>query len=161
VGTGGARGEALGVRSVVVRTGVVLAYDGGALVAQLPQYERGVGAIVLPGSEWMPWIHIADEVGIIIRCLEDERVRGPISASAPHPVRQRKFAKTVGRVLGAPVRMRLPGFVLKLAMGEPARAILYNHRMIPPKMLAIGYTFVFPDFEEAARDVLAHARRPK
>jgi uncharacterized protein (TIGR01777 family) len=153
--------EALGVRTVVVRTGVVLAYDGGALVAQLPQYERGFGAIVLPGTEWMPWIHIADEVGIIIRCLEDERIRGPINASAPHPVRQREFAKTVGRALGVPVRMRLPGFVLRLAMGEPARAILYNHRMIPQKMLAAGYTFAFPDFEGAAHDILARAKRPQ
>lgn len=151
--------ETLGVRTVLVRTGVVLGYDGGALVAQLPQYERGFGAIVLPGTEWLPWIHITDEVGIILRCLEDARIRGPVNASAPNPVRQREFARTVGRVLGRPVRMRIPGGVLKLFMGEPARAILYNHRMIPQKMLEMGYTFAFPRLEEAVRDIITHRQQ--
>lgn len=150
---------ALGVRSVVVRTGVVLGYDGGALVAQLPQYERGFGAIVLPGTEWMPWIHITDEVGIILHCLQDDRARGPVNASAPYPVRQREFARTVGRVLGRPVRMRIPGVALKLFMGEPARAILYNHRMIPQKMLDMGYIFTFPHLEEAVRDIIVQRQQ--
>jgi uncharacterized protein (TIGR01777 family) len=150
--------ESLGIRTVIVRTGVVLGYDGGALVAQLPQDERGFGAVVLPGTEWMPWIHITDEVGIIMRCLEDERMRGPVNASAPYPARQRDFARTVGRALGRPVRLRIPGTVLKMFMGEPARAILYNHRMIPQKMLDVGYTFVFPRLEEAVSDIIAHRR---
>lgn len=152
--------EALGIRTVIVRTGVALGYDGGALVAQLPQYERGFGAVVLPGTEWMPWIHITDEVGVIMRCLEDDRVRGPVNASAPNPARQRDFAQTVGRALGRPVRMRIPGIALKVFMGEPARAILYNHRMIPQKMLDLGYTFTFPRLEEAVRDIIAHRQRP-
>lgn len=151
--------ESLGVRTVVVRSGVVLGYDGGALVAQLPQYERGFGAVVLPGSQWMPWIHITDEVGVIMRCVEDDRARGPVNASAPYPVRQREFAQTVGRALGQPVRLRIPGVVLSMFMGEPARAILYNHRMIPQRILDLGYTFVFPRLDEAVRDIIAH--RPK
>ena len=151
--------ESLGVRTVIVRTGVVLGYDGGALVAQLPQYERGYGAVVLPGTQWMPWIHITDEVGIIVRCLQDDRVRGPVNASAPYPARQREFAQTVGRALGRPVRLRIPGVALKLFMGEPARAILYNQRMIPRKMLDLGYTFAFPRLDEAVRDIIAHRQQ--
>lgn len=90
-----------------------------------------------------------------MRCLEDERIRGPVNASAPFPVRQREFAKTLGRILGRPARLRLPGAALKLFMGEPARAILYNHRMIPRKMLDQGYHFAFPHLEDAIRDILA------
>ena len=144
-----------------MRTGVALGYDGGALVAQLPQYERGFGAVVLPGTEWMPWIHITDEVGVIVRCLEDERIRGPVNASAPHPVRQREFAEALGRALGRPVRLRIPGVALQWLMGEPARAILYNHRMILRKMLDAGYTFAFPRLEPAIDDILAHVQRER
>ncbi len=104
----------------------------------------------------MPWIHKEDEVGIIIKCIEDERVSGPVNASAPAPVRQATFARTVGRVLGKPVRMRVPGFFMRLFMGEPARAILYNHRMAPEKMLRLDYTFRFPELEGAVRDIVSH-----
>jgi len=87
------------IRTILLRTGVVFGVDGGALVSQLPQFERGHGGTVAPGTQWFSWIHIDDQVGIMLRILEDQRISGPVNVSAPNPVRHQEYAAIVGKVL--------------------------------------------------------------
>ena len=146
--------EALGVRTVRLRTGVAFSRDGGMTGNMLPQYRRGWGGIILPGTQWVPWIHIADVVGLVVFALEDERVRGPLNLSAPEPVRFREFAQTFGRVLGRRVWLPIPGLFIQLGLGgEAAASMLHNRRMIPRKALDLGYPFQFPTLEPALRDL--------
>jgi uncharacterized protein len=92
-----AKAEALGIRTVMLRTGILLSEDSGPLPGQVPQYRWFMGGFVLPGTQWYPWIHIDDEVGIIMLALEDERVRGPINVTAPEPPTNREFYKALGK----------------------------------------------------------------
>ncbi|MFZ1769422.1 MAG: DUF1731 domain-containing protein, partial [Caldilinea sp.] len=145
----------LGIRTVLLRTGVVFGIEGGALVSQLPQFERGYGGTVAPGAQWFSWIHIADQVGIMLHILEDERIVGPVNASAPNPVRHQEYAAIVGKVLDKPAARKTPGWLLKwFIMGEPAEIIIHGRRMIPQKMLEMGYTFAFNECEAAVRDIV-------
>ena len=146
----------LGIRTVLLRTGVVFGIEGGALVAQLPQFERGYGGTVAPGTQWFSWIHIDDQVGIMLQILEDERIAGPVNVSAPNPVRHQEYAAIIGKVLDKPAGRKMPGWILKLfVMGEPAEIIIHGRRMIPQKMLEMGYPFQFSDCEAAVRDIVA------
>jgi uncharacterized protein (TIGR01777 family) len=145
----------LGIRTVLLRTGVVFGIEGGALVSQLPQFERGYGGTVAPGTQWFSWIHIDDQVGIMLQILEDERIAGPVNVSAPNPVRHQEYAATVGKVLDKPAGRKVPGWLLKwFVMGEPAEIIIHGRRMVPQKMLEMGYAFQFSECEAAVRDIV-------
>jgi uncharacterized protein (TIGR01777 family) len=146
--------EELGVRTVLLRTGIVLSPEEGMAANMAPQYRRGWGPIVLPGTQWLPWIHVADEVGLILLALTDERVRGPLNASAPAPARFAEFARAMGRVAGRRVWLRVPGAFMRLGLGDVADSVLHNRRMVPRKALDLGYRFQFPALEPALRDLL-------
>jgi uncharacterized protein (TIGR01777 family) len=154
-----ARAEALGIRTVLVRTSMVLDAHEGLLSRLIVRFRRFLGGPILPGTQWFPWIHIADEVGILLLALEDERVRGPINAAIPQSQRYRDFAMTLGRVLGRPCWLPLPGFVLKRAMGEAADMIIHGRRVIPQKALELGYQFQYPTSEQALRQLLSEEER--
>lgn len=149
-----AQAETLGIRTIMLRTGVLLSEDSGPLPQQVPQYQRGFGGPVLPGSQWYSWIHIADEVGIIIFALENEQVKGPINLTAPEPVTNRDFAKTLGKVLQRPAWFPVPGFMLKLFLGEVAAVIIRGRRVVPEKMMDAGYQFQYPTLEPALCQLL-------
>jgi uncharacterized protein (TIGR01777 family) len=149
-----AQAESLGIRTIMLRTGVLLSEDSGPLPQQVPQYLRGFGGPVLPGSQWSSWIHIADEVGIILFALEHEQVSGPINLTAPEPVRNRDFAKTLGKVLHRPAWFPVPGFMLKLFLGEVANVIIGGRRVVPKKIMDAGYQFQYPTLEPALRQLL-------
>ena len=149
------KAEEYSIRTVVVRTGVVLDKDEGALAALLPPYRMFVGGPILPGTQWFSWIHLADEVGIIMLALEDERARGPINATAPEPQTNRAFSTTLGRVLGRPSLMPVPGFGLRLLLGEFAETLVNGQRVIPKKAQELGYQFQYPTSEQALRQILA------
>jgi uncharacterized protein (TIGR01777 family) len=146
--------EDYGVRCVAVRTGIVLGADEGMAAQMRAQFARGFGAVLLPGTQWLPWIHIQDEVELYRLAIEDDRVRGGLNASAPHPVRYREYAATMGRVLRKRVWLRLPGAVMRFALGDVADSVLHNRRMLPQKALDLGYTFHYPELEPALRDLL-------
>lgn len=148
------KAEALGVRTVVVRTGVVLDKREGALAALLPPFRMFVGGPILPGTQWFSWIHIADEVGIILLALEDQRVRGPINATAPEPQTNRAFSTALGEALGRPALLPVPGFGLKLLLGEFAETLVTGQRVIPRKAQELGYQFQYPALAPALRQVL-------
>jgi uncharacterized protein (TIGR01777 family) len=145
----------LGVRAVVLRTGYVLGSgQGSGLVQQAEQFRRGFGGPVRPGTQWVPWVHIADVAGLIVFALDDERVRGPLDVVAPGVVRNKAFAATLGRVVGKPSRFPVPGVLLRLGFGITADTIVHGRRVVPRKALDLGYRFRFPELEPAIRDLL-------
>jgi uncharacterized protein len=149
------RAEAGGVRVVRLRTGVVLSPEGGAL----PQLARPVrllaGGPLGGGRQWVPWIHIDDQVGICLLALDDERVSGPVNTAAPGIVRQGEFVKALGRVLGRPTVVPSPAFALRLVLGEKATLALDSRYIVPRAALDAGYAFRFAELEPALRDLLA------
>jgi uncharacterized protein len=147
--------EALGVRRVVLRTGVVLDRDGGALPKMLPPFRLGLGGPLGGGRQWFPWIHMADEVGAILFLLAAEAASGPFNLCAPRPVRSRDFARALGKQLHRPSILPVPAPALRLALGELAAALLGGQRANPRRLLAAGYRFRFPDLPEALADLLA------
>ena len=143
------KAEAIGVRVVLVRTGIVLAQGGGALPKLAAPFRFFLGGRLGNGRQWMPWIHLEDEAGLIGFALETEAARGPMNATAPRPVTMREFARALGRVLGRPSFFKVPAFALKLAVGELAEALLGGQRALPEAALAWGYHFRYPDLDGA------------
>jgi uncharacterized protein (TIGR01777 family) len=146
--------EALGVRRVVLRTGIVLDRRGGALPKMLPPFRLGIGGPLGSGRQWFPWIHIADEVGSILFLLADASARGPFNLCAPQPVTQRAFARALGRQLHRLAVLPVPAPALRLALGEMAGALLRSQRALPRRLQAAGYVFRFPELSGALADLL-------
>ncbi len=147
--------EKMGVRRVIIRTGVVLTPEGGALRRMLLPFKLGLGGPMGNGRQWFPWIHIADEVGAIRFLIENEHTSGPYNLTAPNPVRNVAFARALGRVLRRPAILPVPAFTLRLLFGEMATVVLDGQRALPKRLLEAGYTFRFVEVESALRDLLA------
>jgi len=146
---------ALGLRVAQVRTGVVLDRDGGALAKMLPPFKLGVGGPVAGGRQYISWIHAEDLIGMMLAALEDERWSGPLNATAPAPVPNRDFSRTLGRVLGRPSLLPVPGLALRALYGEMAEIVTSGARVMPAKALVLGYQFAYPQLEPALRAALA------
>ncbi len=146
----------LGVRVVRVRTGIVLDRHGGALASMLTPFRLGLGGPIASGRQYISWIHLADEVGILLAALGDERFDGAVNATAPQPVHNRDFARALGRALRRPAFMPLPGFVLHARYGEMAGVLTSGARAVPAKALVNGYEFRHPHLPEALGAALAH-----
>ncbi len=144
----------LGMRTVQVRTGVVLDRGGGALAKMLPPFKLGVGGPVAGGRQYISWIHAADLVGMMLAALSDERWSGPVNATAPEPVSNYEFSKALGRVLGRPSLLPVPGFALRALYGEMAEIVTTGARVMPAKALVLGYEFAQPQLEPALRAAL-------
>lgn len=149
--TGPAEGRA---RVVHLRTGLVLARDGGALPKLVLPFKLLAGGPMGHAGAWQPWLHLADEVGLLRFALEDERVRGPLNAAAPGQATSRDLARALGRVLHRPSRLPTPAAALRLLLGELAEVLLASQRVVPRKALDLGYRFRFPGLEPALRDLL-------
>lgn len=144
-----------GTRIVNIRSGIVLSPDGGALATMLLPFRLGAGGVFGSGRQWMSWIAIDDEVGLIHHALTDEELSGPVNATAPNPVTNHNFTKTLGRVLGRPTVLRTPAPVLQLLLGEFAKeGLLASQRAIPARLQETGYRFSQPELEPALRDLL-------
>lgn len=142
------------VRSVQLRTGVVLTPKGGALQQMLPPFKAFVGGPIGSGRQWVPWIHIADEVAAILFCI-DRDLSGPVNLVAPGSVTMKDFATALGRALHRPSLFHVPGAPLKLILGEFAAVLLEGQRAVPKKLVEAGFQFRFPDLDSALRDLLA------
>ncbi|AGL86851.1 uncharacterized protein (TIGR01777 family) [Pseudomonas protegens] len=143
------RAEAMGVRVVLVRTGLVLSPEGGFLSRLLLPFKLGLGGPIGNGRQWMPWIHIDDQIALIDFLVHQPGAQGPYNACAPKPVRNREFAKTLGRVLHRPALIPLPAFFLRLALGELSLLLLGGQRAVPARLLEAGFTFQFTDLPAA------------
>ena len=152
--TEAAKASELGMRVAVVRTGVVLDREGGALAKMLPPFRLGVGGPVAGGEQYMSWIHREDLVGMIQAALEDERWSGPVNGTAPEPVSNREFSHALGRALHRPSLLPVPGFALGLLYGEMAEIVTTGARVMPAKALVLGYEFRHPELAEALGSAL-------
>jgi len=150
------RAEALGLRVVLVRTGLVLASEGGMLARLKLPYKLGLGGPIGSGRQFMPWVHIDDQIGLIDFLLNSPATTGPYNACAPEPVRNREFARRLGRALHRPAFMPVPGLILRVALGDMADLLLGGQRARPVRLLAAGYTFRFNDLQSALDDLVPH-----
>ena len=149
------KASALGMRVVLVRTGVVLNRHGGALKKMLPSFQLGVGGPVAGGEQYISWIHREDLVGMVRAAMDDERWSGPVNATAPEPVTNREFSHALGRALHRPSLLPVPGFALGLLYGEMAEIVTAGARVMPAKPLVLGYDFRHPELDEALRSALS------
>jgi uncharacterized protein len=148
------RAKEFGVRTVVIRTGIVLDPKGGALAKLLIPFKLFVGGPILPGTQYFSWIHPEDQVGAMVLALEDERVEDAVNLTAPEPVTNRAFSATLGKVLNRPALVPVPGFALRVLFGELADTLTTGQRVIPRKLEAWGYQFKHPKLEGALHDLL-------
>lgn len=154
-----ARAAQIGIRTVLLRFGVILSSNGGALPRMLLPFRFGLGGRFGSGEQWMSWIAIEDAVGIVRAAIEDERFAGPINVVAPTPLRNAEFTRVVARTLHRPAIFPAPAFALRMALGEMADALLLvSQRAIPERLTAMGYSFRFPDFHAALRAALGRTR---
>lgn len=145
-----------GARVVLLRTGVVLSKEGGALAKLLPPFRLGMGGPIGSGEQWMSWIALEDHLRAIEHCLFAEKVRGAVNLVAPNPVRNSHFATTLGRVLTRPAVIPVPAIALTLLYGEMAQeTLLASQRALPDALAASGFDFRQPTLESALRSVLA------
>lgn len=145
------KAQALGIRVVLIRTGLVLTGQGGFLARLIPLFQFGLGGKQGNGQQWMPWIHIDDEIGIIDFMLHHQQCSGPYNGCAPNPVRNQDFAKVLGKHLRRPVFLAAPGFALKMLLGEMAELILGGQRLQPKRVLEAGYRFKYEQLEMALK----------
>jgi uncharacterized protein (TIGR01777 family) len=144
-----ARAGALGVRVASVRTGVVLAREGGALALMAPVFRLGLGGPLGDGRQWFPWIHLDDEAGLLARILDDRALEGPVNAVSPEPVRNAELTRALAAQLHRPALLRVPGFAVRLALGEVGGELLDSRRVVPARALAGGFAFARPRLEDA------------
>lgn len=149
-----ARADDLGIRRVSLRTGLLLDPEAGVLPQIMLPFRLFSGGPVLPGTQYYSWIHPADEIGLLLLALDDERVRGPLNASAPTPQTNREFSATLGKVISSPSWLTVPQAGLRLALGEMADLVIKGQRVLPKRALELGYQFKFTELEAALRDLL-------
>jgi len=147
------KAEALGVRVALIRTGVVLGRDGGALAKMLPPFKMFAGGPIGNGEQWMSWIHRDDLVALFVFAMENPKARGPINGTAPNPVTMKEFAKALGRALHRPSLFPAPAAAVRLLLGEMATVVLDGQRVVPKKAEGLGFKFRFTEVDAALRDV--------
>ena len=142
--------EQLGIRCVIIRTGVVLGRNGGALARLAQPFRYFLGGHLGSGSQWFSWISLDDEIAAIRLLTENEQYRGAFNLTAPQPVTMRDFCKTLGKVLHRPGWLHIPSFLLRIALGEMAdEMLLSGQRVLPKRLLDAGFEFRYPDVEQA------------
>ena len=147
--------EATGVRLAILRTGQVLDAGGGMLGELLTPFKLGVGGPIAGGAQYLSWIHVDDEIGLILWALDDERVSGTLNATSPEPVTNREFSKALGRALGRPAVAPIPGLVLDLKFGKEFGKVLRGgQRVVPKRALELGYEFKHPRVDEALENLV-------
>ena len=149
------KAEALGIRVVLARFGIILARDGGALAKMMLPFKVGVGGRLGSGQQWMSWVTLEDVVEILRMAIEKNSVRGAVNVVSPQPVRNAEFTKTLAKAMRRPALFPAPGFALRLALGEMADALLLSSQRVMPKGLEMaGYRFLQPKLPAALRAIL-------
>lgn len=147
--------EALGVRLVILRTGIVLGTDGGLLPQMILPFKLFAGGTMGNPGQWVSWIHIDDEVDLIIYCLTHDNVRGEINATAPNPVTMAVFSRELGQAMNRPSWVPFIGVAMKFGLGKRAEAVLASERVLPVAAQEVGYIFRHTQSGEALRSLLA------
>ena len=147
------KAEAFGVRVALVRTGIVLAKGKGALAKMVAPFKMFVGGPLGSGRQWMPWIHIEDEIELISFLIENDAARGAFNATAPNPVTMEVFSKTLGDALDRPSWASVPPSVLAILVGEMADMLLNGQRAVPEAASKLGYNFKYPHLAGALKSL--------
>jgi uncharacterized protein (TIGR01777 family) len=147
--------ESLGIRTCLIRTGIVLGKNGGALSKMLPPFKMGLGGRIGCGKQWMSWIHLDDLVGIILYCINNDNLKGAVNGTSPNPVINEVFTKTLGTALKRPTIFPMPEIVIKLLMGQMGEELLLSgKRVLPREALDAGYIFKYKTLEDALINVV-------
>lgn len=149
------RASEFGVRVIPLRIGMVLGPNGGALAKMLPPFQFFLGGPIMPGTQWVSWIHRDDLIGLIQWLLVTPQVSGPINAVAPESVTMAQFCKKIGQALHRPSWFPVPGFMLNMMLGELATLMTTGQRVVPAQALSAGYQFQYPQLDSALRNILA------
>ncbi|HEY5257442.1 MAG TPA: TIGR01777 family oxidoreductase [Candidatus Baltobacteraceae bacterium] len=147
------RAQDLGLRVAIVRTGIALGRDGGALAKIVPPFSAGLGGKIGTGKQWFSWVHVDDVVGIYLLALDG--ADGTLNASAPHPVTNAEFTKALGSLLHRPTLLPTPTFALRAMLGEGIVAVTQGQRVLPKRTQALGYAFKYPKLEGALQEILS------
>ena len=143
------RVDSTATRLAIVRTGLPLDKSGGALAKMLLPFKLGLGATIASGDQYMSWIHVDDWTAMVSWLIQDDRARGAFNATAPAPVTNRIFTRTLGRVLHRPAVLRAPGFVLRAALGEMASVLIEGQSVVPALAEQLGFRFTYRALEPA------------
>ncbi|MEA3212151.1 MAG: uncharacterized protein QOE70_5208 [Chthoniobacter sp.] len=146
--------QAQDVRTVLLRTSLVLGKNGGALQVMAPVFRAALGGPIGDGRQWMPWIHLEDEARLALFAVENLDVRGPLNAAAPWPVRNGDFTQTLARTLRRPAFFRVPAFALRILLGDFSHELLDSKRVLPAAALEHGFGFRFSELAPALKDLL-------
>ena len=155
------RAAEFGARVVTLRTGMVLEQDGGALPKMLLPFRLFAGGPIMPGSQWVSWIHRRDHIGLIEWALANNGISGPLNAVAPEPVTMNVFCEVLGRVIHRPSWLPVPRFALNVLLGELGTLMTTGQRVIPAKAMAGGYRFQYPTLEPALQAILMETRNAR
>jgi uncharacterized protein (TIGR01777 family) len=142
-----------GTRVVLVRTGIVLEKEGGALQKFILPFRFFVGGPLGSGNQYFPWIHRDDALGAILYCLENSTVSGPVNVTAPEVLTMKEFCRVLGQTMGRPSWAPVPEFVLKILLGEMTEMLVTGQRAVPKRLQSFGYHFQFSHATEALRDI--------
>ena len=148
-----AREASARTRLTILRSGVVLAKEGGALQKMLLPFRLGLGATLGSGTQYFPWIHADDWVSLVVWILKNDSATGPFNATAPAPVTNHTFTRTLGRVLGRPAVLPAPAMAMRLVMGEMADMVLHGQRVMPVRAEQAGFQFAHRTLEPALRSL--------
>jgi len=143
-----------GARVTVMRFGVILGHNGGAMAKLIPAFKMFVGGPLGDGNQWFPWLHLDDLLSAILFVLEHPEINGPLNFCAPNPIRNRELAQALGEALSRPAFMPAPAFMIRLAMGEFSDVFLGSQRTVPEKLISHGFSFQFPEIKGAIEAVV-------
>ncbi len=149
------KAQDLGIRTVITRFGIVLGKEGGMLGQLVPLFKSFVGGPVGSGEQWLSWIHQMDLVRAYLFLPDHPDLAGPVNFTAPNPVRNRDFAKALGRALGRPAFLAAPAFMMRLMLGEFAEVVLTGQKILPKKLQDAGFKFLYPTIDQALQHLLA------
>lgn len=152
------RASEFGLRTAMLRQGIVLSNKGGALTKFIPPFKFFIGGGLGNGKQWFPWIHIDDIVAIYSFILDHENISGPVNAVSPQTIRMSEFAKSLGKILKRPSIFNVPELALRILIGEAASTIVSSQRVVPKKLMNHGFKFKFESLEEALQDLLKTKR---
>ncbi len=149
--------QELGIRLVMIRTGIVLGSEGGALAQMVGPFQAFMGGPIGKGSQWLSWIHRDDLVKLILFAIERDTIRGVLNGTAPEPVQMGQFCQILGQVMGRPSWLPVPEIALEMLFGEAAQVVLTGQRVVPAAAVAAGFEFGYPSLKPALTQILVTA----
>ena len=141
-------------RVCIIRTGLVIGKNGGFISRMLPAFKLGLGGRLGDGKQWMSWLHLSDLIAIIELLLQDKNLQGAFNATSPYPVTNQEMTRKLAKYLNRPALIPVPGFVLKLLLGEMSDLLLNGQRVIPQRLLEANFEYQFASLDQALADVL-------